>query len=146
MSTRTYSQKASEVSRAWLLIDAASAPLGRVAGVAAKYLIGKHKPTYTAHIDDGDHVVIINTDALVVTGNKELDKKYYRHSGYPGSTKTTTLAQQRSKNSTKIMSDAIAGMLPKNKLAAGRMQRLKVYTGSEHPHAPQSPKAVKVTN
>lgn len=141
---KTYSQKPSEITRKWLLVDASEATLGRVATTIAKYLIGKYKPTYTAHIDGGDYVVVINADNLVVTGNKLDDKKYYRHSGFPGGIKERTLKEQIEKDSTKVIIDAVRGMLPKNKLVDGRLARLKVFTGADHTHAPQSPVKVEV--
>ncbi len=141
---KTYSQKPAEVTRKWVLIDASQAPLGRVATTIAKYLIGKYKPTYTAHIDGGDYVVVINADKLVVTGNKLEDKKYYHHSGFPGGIKERTLQEQLNRDSTKVIYDAVRGMLPKNKLVDGRVQRLKVYPGAEHGHAAQAPVNVEV--
>lgn len=144
MTQKTYSQKAAEVTRKWVLIDASEAPLGRISTVIAKYLTGKYKPTYTPHIDGGDNVVVINADNLVVTGNKELDKKYYRHSGYPGGIKEANLAELKQKNSAKVVEAAVKGMLPKNKLQAERMKRLKVYGGEDHNHAAQKPVKVEV--
>ena len=141
---KTYSIKPSEINREWVLLDASEAPLGRLASAAAKRLIGKHKPSYTPHIDGGDYVVIVNADKLVVTGNKELDKKYYRHSGFPGGISERNLAEQRGLDSTKVIIDAIRGMLPKNKLVTERLARLKVFTGEDHTHAPQKPVKIKV--
>ena len=141
---KTYTQKPAEVSRKWVQLDAAEAPLGRLATTIAKYLIGKYKPTYTAHIDGGDYVVVTNAARLVVTGNKLEDKKYYHHSGFPGGIKERTLAEQLDRDPTKVIYDAVRGMLPKNKLMDGRLQRLKVYAGEEHNHAAQSPEKVKV--
>lgn len=144
MNTKTYSQKPSEITRKWVLIDAESAPLGRVAAQIAKYLIGKYKPTYTPHIDGGDYVVVINSDKLVVTGDKETAKTYYRHSGFPGGIKDASLAEMRTKDSTKVIYAAVKGMLPKNKLVDERLKRLKVYAGEEHAHTAQQPKKVEV--
>lgn len=141
---KTYTQKPAEVSRKWVQLDASEAPLGRLATTIAKYLIGKYKPTYTAHIDGGDYVVVTNAAQLVVTGNKLEDKKYYHHSGFPGGIKERTLAEQLDRDPTKVIYDAVRGMLPKNKLMDGRLQRLKVYAGEEHSHAAQSPEKVKV--
>lgn len=141
---KTYSQKPAEIERKWVLIDASSAPLGRVATTAAKYLIGKYKPTYTAHIDAGDYVVVINADKLVATGNKMEAKTYYRHSGYPGGIKERSLKEQVEKDSIKVFEHAVAGMLPKNKLQSERMKRLKVYPGNEQPHDPQKPIKIEV--
>lgn len=141
---KTFSQKPADVKRRWILIDASSAPLGRVANEIAKYLIGKYKPTYTPHVDGGDYVVVINAKDAVVTGNKETGKIYYRHSGFPGGIKDATLAEVRAKYPERIIEHAVKGMLPKNKLAADRMKRLKVYAGSEHNHAAQTPEKVEV--
>jgi large subunit ribosomal protein L13 len=141
---KTYTQKPSEVSRRWVEIDASDAPLGRLATTIAKYLIGKYKPTYTAHIDGGDFVVVTNAANLVVTGNKLEDKKYYHHTGFPGGIKERTLAEQLDRDPTKVIYDAVRGMLPKNKLIDGRIKRLKVYAGTEHNHAAQTPEKVKV--
>lgn len=144
MNTKTYSQKPSEVSRRWVLIDASQAPLGRVSTVIAKHLIGKYKPSYTPHIDDGDYVVVINAEKTVVTGNKETGKIYYRHTGFPGGIKDATVAEVREKFPERLIESAVKGMLPKNKLADERMKRLKVFAGSEHAHAAQTPEKVEV--
>lgn len=144
MNTKTYSQKPSEVSRRWVLIDASQAPLGRVSTVIAKHLIGKYKPSYTPHIDGGDYVVVINAEKTVVTGNKETGKIYYRHTGFPGGIKDATVAEVREKFPERLIESAVKGMLPKNKLADERMKRLKVFAGSEHAHAAQTPEKVEV--
>ena len=144
VNAKTYSQKPAEISRRWILIDAAEAPLGRVATQIAKYLIGKYKPNYTPHIDGGDYVVVINAKNAVVTGNKETGKVYYRHSGFPGGIKDATLAEVRERHPERIIEAAVKGMLPKNKLAADRMQRLKIFAGGEHTHAGQKPEKVEV--
>lgn len=141
---KTFTQKPTEVTRQWVVVDASTAPLGRVATTVAKYLIGKKKPTYTAHVDAGDYVVVINAGKIVVTGNKLEDKIYFRHSGYPGGIKQRTLAEQLAIDPTKVIVDAVAGMLPKNKLVDGRLKRLKVFAGSDHTHAPQNPVNVEV--
>ena len=142
--TKTFSQKSADVQRRWILIDASSAPLGRVSTVISKYLIGKYKATYTPHVDGGDYVVVINAEKTVVTGNKETDKIYYRHSGFPGGIKDATLAEVRNKFPERIIEHAVKGMLPKNKLSDGRMKRLKVYAGPEHNHTAQTPEKVEV--
>ncbi len=141
---RTYSQKPSEVNRRWILIDASSAPLGRVSTEIAKYLIGKYKPTYTPHIDAGDYVVVINAEKVVVTGNKELGKIYYRHSGFPGGITDATLGEVRAKFPERIIQEAVKGMIPRNKLAAERLKRLKVFVGEDHAHTAQTPEKVEV--
>ncbi len=144
-NAKTYSQKPTEVTRRWILVDASSAPLGRVATTISKYLIGKYKPTYTPHIDGGDYVVVINAAQVVVTGEKETDKRYYHHSGYPGSLRDESLSELRTKYPERIVIEAVKGMIPKNKLAAVRMARLRVFPGADHTHAPQTPEKVEVT-
>lgn len=136
---KTYSAKPTEVTRAWYVIDASQLPLGRISTKIATLLTGKGKPMFTKHVDCGDYVVVINAKNLVVTGNKVQDKKYYRHTQYPGGIKEATLEERLETNPTKVIEDSVRGMLPVNKLRAGRMLRLKVYPGSEHPHAPQNP-------
>jgi large subunit ribosomal protein L13 len=141
---KTFSLKSSDIKRNWVLVDASEAPLGRIATVIAQRLVGKYKPTYTPHIDDGDYVVVINSDKLIVTGDKERAKTYYRHSGYPGNLKSATLAEAKEKDSTKVVTAAVKGMLPKNKLAAQRLARLRVFTGEEHTHDAQKPQKIGV--
>jgi large subunit ribosomal protein L13 len=144
VNAKTFSQKTADVSREWYLVDASSAPLGRTATQIANYLIGKSKPTYTPHVDNGDYVVVINAAKSVVTGNKETDKMYYRHSGFPGGIKDASLQQVREKFPERIIEAAVKGMIPRNKLAAGRLARLKVFEGEEHAHTAQTPKKVEV--
>ena len=144
MAGKTYSQKTSEISRRWILIDAKDATLGRLSTQIAKYLIGKYKPTYTPHIDSGDYVVVINAAEVPVTGAKETDKIYYRHSGFPGGIKDAQLKEVREKFPERIIESAVRGMLPKNKLSPERMARLKVFAGSEHAHTAQKPEKVEV--
>ncbi|MBP7837470.1 50S ribosomal protein L13 [Candidatus Saccharibacteria bacterium] len=141
---KTYSAKPSDVTRRWILIDASEAPLGRIATVIATYLTGKNKPIYTAHIDCGDNVVVINAEKLVVTGNKLEDKMYYRHSGYPSGLKEATLKQKLEKDPRKVIELAVKGMLPKNKLSPDRLARLRVFNGAEHEHTAQQPQKVEV--
>ena len=140
---KTYSQKSSEINREWWVIDAASLPLGKLAVVIADKLMGKSKVTYTPHIDNGDYVVVINAKDLVVTGDKMVQKKYYRHSGFPGGLTELKLEEVIEKNPAVAINAAVKGMLPKNKLAAERMKRLRVFPGSEHAHAAQQPKEIK---
>ena len=140
---KTYSQKSSEISREWYLIDASSMPLGKLAVVIADKLMGKSKVTYTPHIDNGDYVVVINAKNLVVTGNKMTDKKYYRHSGFPGGLTELKLEEVIEKNPALAITEAVKGMLPKNKLAADRLARLRVFPGAEHAHTAQQPKEIK---
>lgn len=141
---KTYSQKASDVNHNWIVIDASTAPLGRVATVIAQRLTGKYKPTYTPSMDDGDYVVVINAKDAVFTGNKETAKVYYSYSGFPSGLKERTVAESRVKDATKMVEHAVAGMIPKNKLHAERMKRLRVFAGSEHDHAAQQPTKVEV--
>ena len=141
---KTHSQKPTEVSRRWVLIDAKDLPLGRISTEISKYLIGKYKPTYTPHIDGGDYVVVINAAEVPVTGDKEESKIYYRHSGFPGGIKDATLKQVREKFPERIIENAVKGMLPKNKLAPERMKRLKVFPGSEHAHTAQTPEKITI--
>ena len=140
---KTYSQKGSEISREWWIIDASTLPLGKLAVVIADKLTGKSKVTYTPHIDNGDYVVVINAKDVVVTGNKMVDKKYYRHSGFPGGLTELKLEEVLEKDPTLVVKEAVKGMLPKNKLAADRMARLRVFEGAEHAHAAQNPKEIK---
>lgn len=137
---KTYSPKPTEVTHDWYIVDAEGQTLGRLATLIATYLLGKHKPQFSGHLDCGDNVVVINAAKITVTGNKLEDKKYYRHSGYPGGIKETSLAALMERNPAIVIEKAIAGMLPHNRLHDDRMYRLKVYAGAEHPHAPQAPK------
>lgn len=140
---KTYSQKASEINREWWVIDAATLPLGKLAVVIADKLMGKSKVTYTPHIDNGDYVVVINAKDLVVTGDKMTKKKYYRHSGFPGGLTELKLEEVIEKNPALAIREAVKGMLPKNKLAADRLARLRVFEGAEHAHTAQNPKEIK---
>lgn len=141
---KTYSQKPSEVSRRWILIDAKDVPLGRVATTVATYLTGKYKPSFTPHVDGGDYVIVINAKKAVATGNKEEDKVYYRHSGFPGGIKSATLKEVREKAPEFIIENAVKGMIPHNKLAKERMARLKIFAGENHSHEAQKPEKVEV--
>ncbi len=140
---KTYSQKASEISREWWIIDASTLPLGKLAVVIADKLMGKSKVTYTPHIDNGDYVVVINAKNLKVTGEKMTQKKYYRHSGFPGGLTELKLEEVIEKNPAVAINEAVKGMLPKNKLSADRMSRLRVFEGAEHAHTAQNPKEIK---
>ena len=132
MMNKTYSAKAGEIKRAWHLLDAKDKVLGRLSTAISRLLIGKDKVTYSPNLDGGDYVVVINAKEVKVTGNKELDKKYYSHSGYPGGLKTLRLEEVRARRPERLIEDSVSGMLPKNKLRSSRMARLKVYSGSEH--------------
>lgn len=136
---KTYSAKPQEVERKWYLIDAEGKTLGRLASLVANILRGKHKPQFTPHIDTGDFVIILNAEKIRVSGKKETDKKYYRHSGYPGGLKITTFKEMMAKNPTQALEKAVKGMLPHNTLGQEQFNKLKVYAGSEHPHAAQQP-------
>ena len=137
---RTYSPKASELSHEWLVIDATDLVLGRLASQAATLLRGKHKPTFANHMDNGDFVIIINAEKVALTGSKLTQKMAYRHSGYPGGLTATSYAELLEKSPEKAVEKAIRGMLPKNSLGDQMLKKLKVYSGSEHPHEAQQPK------
>ncbi len=137
--------KPADVSRSWYVIDASQAPLGRVSVKIANLLIGKSKANYTPHVDSGDYVVVVNAANTVVTGQKEIQKKYYRHSQYPGSLKEVSLKLQLEKNPSAVIERAVKGMLPKNKLQSERLNRLKVYPGTDHLHTAQTPKFIEMS-
>ncbi|CAN5685667.1 50S ribosomal protein L13 [soil metagenome] len=141
---KTYSVKPTEVTRAWHLIDASEATLGRVSTVVANLLTGKGKPMFTHHIDSGDYVVIVNADNLQVTGDKKQKKIYYRHSGFPGGIRSKSLEEMIEKDASEVVTKAVRGMLPVNKLRKGRLARLKVYNGSEHANEAQKPVALSL--
>lgn len=141
MNNTTYSLKKNEIESKWYIIDAANKPLGRVATEAAKLLRGKHKPTYTPNLDNGDHVIILNCNDMVLTGHK-LDQKIYRHhSGYIGGMKETTAREMLAKSPEKMMMLAIKGMLPKNSLGRQMLKKVRIYAGSEHENMAQKPEA-----
>ena len=133
------------IERQWHLIDAEEAVLGRIASKAAKILMGKHKPTYTPFIDAGDHVVVINAEKVKVTGRKEEDKLYRHFTGYPGGLVEKSLKRVRAERPTRIVEDAISGMLPKTKLGKQMYRKLKVYAGDKHPHQAQKPVELALT-
>lgn len=140
---KTYSQKTSEINREWWIIDASTLPLGKLAVVIADKLMGKSKVTYTPHTDNGDYVVVINVKNIVATGEKMTDKHYYRHSGFPGGLTDLTLQEIIEKDPAVAVKHAVKGMLPKNKLLADRLARLRVFEGAEHAHTAQMPKEIK---
>ena len=140
---KTYSQKSSEIKREWWVIDASTLPLGKLAVVVADKLMGKSKVTYTPHIDNGDYVVVTNAKNLKVTGEKMTQKMYHRHSGFPGGLTSLKLEEVIEKNPSVAITEAVKGMLPKNKLAADRLARLRVFDGAEHAHTAQNPKEIK---
>jgi large subunit ribosomal protein L13 len=137
--TRTFSPKPADVQHNWLVIDATDVVLGRLASHAAALLRGKHKPTFAPHMDMGDFVIIINAEKAALTGSKLAEKKYYRHSGYPGGITATTYPEMLEKHPTRAVEKAIRGMLPKNTLGRNQLKKLKVYAGPTHPHAAQQP-------
>ena len=139
LSYRTTNANRATVDTQWVLVDADGQTVGRLASRVAAVLRGKHKPSYTPHVDCGDHVVIVNADKVVFGGNKEQDKQYLRHSGYPGGQKATTPARLRAKTPERILEHAIKGMLPHTKLGRAMYRKLHVYAGPDHPHAAQKP-------
>ena len=139
MNNTTYSVKANEIERKWYVIDADGKVLGRLATEVAKLLKGKHKPTYSTHMDVGDHVIVINTDKMILTGNKLEDKIYRRHTGYIGNMKEESAKEVMSNDSTKALMLAVKGMLPKNSLGRKMLTKLRVYKGAEHENAAQKP-------
>lgn len=141
---KTYSAKPSDVTRQWYVIDAAEAPLGRVATRVATLLTGKGKPQFTAHIDCGDHVIVINAAKLVVTGKKLQQKMYYRHSGHPGGLREDSLQNVLDTDPNRAVFEAVRGMLPVNKLRDPRLARLKIYADSEHKHEAQKPEPLSL--
>jgi large subunit ribosomal protein L13 len=140
---KTYTAKPREIEQAWRLVDADGQILGRLATEIADTLRGKTKPAYTPHVDTGDFVVVVNAEKVRVTGKKLDQKIYYRHSGYPGGLRERTLAEQLARRPEEVIRKAVKGMLPKNKLAAAQLRKLKVYAGPEHPHAAQNPAPLK---
>lgn len=136
---KTYSAKAGDVQRKWFVVDAEGQTLGRLATTVAATLRGKHKAMYTPHVDTGDFVVVINAEKVKVTGNKETQKMYYRHSNYPGGLKTTSLKDMRARHPERIIENAVRGMLPGSNLGRQQLKKLKVYPGANHPHAAQNP-------
>ena len=141
---KTFTAKPETVQRDWYVVDATDQILGRLASELASRLRGKHKPEFTPNTDTGDYMVVINTDKLAIKGNnKAKDKMYYRHSSYPGGLKQTSFENMMCKNSCKVLEIAVKGMLPKNPLGRDMFRKLKVYSGSEHPHTGQQPKEIK---
>ena len=143
---RTYTPKAGEIQRAWHLVDADGLVLGRVATEVARILRGKHRPTFTPHLDTGDHVVVVNADKIVLTAGKAVDKFAYRHSGYPGGLKKTSYAELLARRPDELVRRAVRGMLPKGTLGRQQLHKLKVYAGPDHPHAAQSPQPLDLSS
>ena len=138
MERRTYSPKPNEVERSWYVVDAEGKTLGRLAGIIATMLRGKHKPQYAPHVDVGDFVVVVNAEKVVLTGNKELQTNYYRHSNYPGGLRTIPVAEMRRTHPDRIIHAAVKGMLPKGPHGLAQLRKLRVYAGPDHPHAAQN--------
>ena len=142
MKTKTL--KISDIKKDWWIADADSKVLGRLASTVAQVLRGKHKVNFAPHMDNGDCVVVINAEKVMVTGNKESEKSYFRHTGYVGGVKTTNLSHMRNTYPERIIQNAVKGMLPHNKLGRRMLRHLKVYAGEMHPHSAQSPKALEI--
>ncbi len=141
---KTFNAKPETVKRDWFVVDATDKTLGRLASEIALRLRGKHKVEYTPHVDTGDYIVVVNAASIAVTGAKETDKVYYRHSGYPGGIKSTTLDKMRIRTPERILEKAVKGMLPKNPLGRAMFRKLKVYSGAEHGHSAQQPQSLDI--
>ncbi|MDO9006953.1 MAG: 50S ribosomal protein L13 [Thiobacillus sp.] len=141
---KTFSAKTHEVQRDWFVVDADNKVLGRLASEIARRLRGKHKPEFTPHVDTGDYIVVVNAGKLRVTGNKELDKKYYRHSGYPGGIYETTFGKMQERFPGRALEKAVKGMLPKGPLGYAMIKKMKIYAGADHPHEAQQPKPLEI--
>jgi large subunit ribosomal protein L13 len=141
---KTYNAKPGEVARDWYVVDAEGKTLGRLATQIADTLRGKRKPQYTPHVDTGDFVVVVNAEKIQVTGSKLDQKRYYRHSGYPGGIRSRTLREQLDRRPTEVIRMAVKGMLPRNRLSRQQLTKLKVYAGPEHPHVSQNPRPLEL--
>ena len=141
----TVSAKPGTVDRQWWIVDAEGQNLGRLASVIAETLAGKRSPWYTRHCDTGDFVLVVNAEKVAVTGNKLRDKMYWRHSGYPGGIRSRSLGEQLERRPEEVLRKAVRGMLPKNSLGRAQLTKLKIYAGTEHPHAAQQPKPLRLT-
>jgi len=143
---KTYSPSAEEAkeSREWWVVDASGKTLGRLASEIAQILRGKHKPTFSPHVDGGDFVIVTNCEKIVVTGDKLDNVRYYRHSRYPGGLKSRTMREQLARFPERVLYEAVKGMVPKTKLGAAQMKKLRIYAGSEHPHEAQQPKTLEL--
>ncbi len=142
---KTFTATPSTRERNWLVVDATGQTLGRLATRIADTLRGKHKPTYTPHIDTGDFVIVINAEKISVTGNKRTDKRYYRHSGYPGGLRSRSFEEMLERRPEEVIRLAVKGMLPRNRLARKQLTKLKVYAGPEHPHQAQQPREMELS-
>jgi large subunit ribosomal protein L13 len=141
---RTFSAKTAEIERRWYVVDAEGETLGRLASKIAPILRGKHKPTYTPHLDCGDYVIVVNVEKVRVTGRKLDQKFYYRHSEYPGGLKSINLRDQLQKHPDRVLQAAVRGMLPKNRLGRQMIKKLKLYAGTDHPHQAQQPERLQL--
>lgn len=141
---KTFSAKPHEVKRDWFVVDATDKVLGRLAAEVAKRLRGKHKPEFTPHVDTGDFIVVVNVDKIRVTGTKDLNKKYYRHSGFPGGIYETNFRKMQNRFPGRVLEKAVKGMLPKGPLGYAMIKKMKCYAGAEHPHSAQQPKVLEV--
>ncbi len=141
---KTYVAKPTDRERNWYVVDATGQTLGRLSTQIANVLRGKRKPEYTPHIDTGDFVIVVNAERIVVTGNKRADKRYYRHSGYPGGLKVRTFAEMQARRPDHIIRLAVKGMMPRNRLARKQITKLKIYAGPDHPHVAQKPQPMEI--
>lgn len=141
---KTLSARPQDVQHDWYVVDADNQTLGRLAAAVARRLRGKHKPSYTPHVDTGDYIVVVNAEKVRVTGKKHTDKIYYRHSGYPGGIKAARFEEMIEKHPERVIEKAVRGMLPRNPLGRAVFRKLKVYAGSEHPHSAQQPKPLQL--
>ncbi len=141
---KTFSAKPQEVQRSWFVVDGTDKVLGRLAAEIARRLRGKHKPIYTPHVDTGDYIIVVNVDKLRVTGNKAQDKKYYRHTGYPGGIRETNFAKLQQRFPERVLEKAVKGMLPKGPLGYAMLKKLKCYAGDIHPHTAQQPQVLEI--
>jgi len=141
---KTFSAKAGSVPQLWYVVDAQNKVLGRLAAQIATRLRGKHKPEYTPHVDTGDYIVVVNAGKLRVSGRKETDKRYYRHTGFPGGIRETSLGKLRAEHPERILKKAVKGMLPKGPLGYAMLKKLKIYARGDHPHSAQQPKALEI--
>lgn len=141
---KTFSAKTHEVKRDWFVVDADNKVLGRLASEIARRLRGKHKPEFTPHVDTGDYIVVVNASKIRVTGNKELDKKYFRHSGFPGGIYETTFGKMQERFPGRALEKAVKGMLPKGPLGYAMIKKMKIYAGAEHPHEAQQPQPLDI--
>ena len=142
---KTISTRPQDAEREWFVVDAEGKTLGRLSSQIAHRLRGKHKAAYTPHVDTGDFIVVVNAEKIRVSGKKETDKLYYRHSGYPGGIRSTTVRKLREEHPERILANAVKGMLPRNPLGRAMFRKLKVYAGPEHPHTAQQPQALELT-